>query len=194
LFLLKWHIFLKKYDHLFKLRAICYWASPLLRQQGPRRDHLSTASPPRSRRSTTHHLPGPGPSLTTAMSGGTTIPHNKRWHTVAGKGLCAVMWYALPHFPLLLVCPSRFDSSIRANPRGLLNAWVPMMLPVCALKCDANSRRNLASRFGDLGMELRTAFVSSRDREGHVELLALRSWEMLKSRNVLPFLYVIFTP
>jgi hypothetical protein len=25
---------------------------------------------------------------------GYTIPHNKRWHTVAGKGLCAVMWYA----------------------------------------------------------------------------------------------------
>lgn len=27
--------------------------------------------------------------------GGTTftIPHNKRWHTVAGKGLCAVMWF-----------------------------------------------------------------------------------------------------
>ncbi|CAD6333060.1 unnamed protein product [Miscanthus lutarioriparius] len=23
---------------------------------------------------------------------GYTIPHNKRWHTVAGKGLCAVMW------------------------------------------------------------------------------------------------------
>jgi hypothetical protein len=25
---------------------------------------------------------------------GYTIPRNKRWHTVAGKGLCAVMWYA----------------------------------------------------------------------------------------------------
>ncbi|XP_039829497.1 NADH dehydrogenase [ubiquinone] 1 beta subcomplex subunit 2-like isoform X2 [Panicum virgatum] len=24
---------------------------------------------------------------------GYTIPHNKRWHTVAGKGLCAVMWF-----------------------------------------------------------------------------------------------------
>uniref|UniRef100_A0A0D9WC79 NADH dehydrogenase [ubiquinone] 1 beta subcomplex subunit 2 n=1 Tax=Leersia perrieri TaxID=77586 RepID=A0A0D9WC79_9ORYZ len=24
---------------------------------------------------------------------GYTIPANKRWHTVAGKGLCAVMWF-----------------------------------------------------------------------------------------------------
>jgi hypothetical protein len=31
---------------------------------------------------------------------GYTIPHNKRWHTVAGKGLCAVMWYARPARPL----------------------------------------------------------------------------------------------
>jgi hypothetical protein len=31
---------------------------------------------------------------------GYTIPHNKRWHTVAGKGLCAVMWYVRPPFIL----------------------------------------------------------------------------------------------
>ncbi|XBI05038.1 hypothetical protein VPH35_133243 [Triticum aestivum] len=24
---------------------------------------------------------------------GYTIPHNKRWHTIAGKGLCATMWF-----------------------------------------------------------------------------------------------------
>jgi hypothetical protein len=34
---------------------------------------------------------------------GYTIPHNKRWHTVAGKGLCAVMWYVRP--PFLLSAP-----------------------------------------------------------------------------------------
>uniref|UniRef100_A0A453TAR8 NADH dehydrogenase [ubiquinone] 1 beta subcomplex subunit 2 n=1 Tax=Aegilops tauschii subsp. strangulata TaxID=200361 RepID=A0A453TAR8_AEGTS len=27
------------------------------------------------------------------VQGGYTIPHNKRWHTIAGKGLCATMWF-----------------------------------------------------------------------------------------------------
>ncbi|KAG8074567.1 hypothetical protein GUJ93_ZPchr0006g43379 [Zizania palustris] len=36
-------------------------------------------------------MAGHGGSGTTYR--GYTIPHNKRWHTVAGKGLCAVMWF-----------------------------------------------------------------------------------------------------
>jgi len=50
---------------------------------------------------------------------GYTIPHNKRWHTVAGKGLCAVMWYtrpARPHFPLR-IRPIPHSPSIRWLPR-----------------------------------------------------------------------------
>jgi hypothetical protein len=40
---------------------------------------------------------------------GYTIPHNKRWHTVAGKGLCAVMWYACgpPCSPSHSISPPR---------------------------------------------------------------------------------------
>jgi hypothetical protein len=45
---------------------------------------------------------------------GYTIPHNKRWHTVAGKGLCAVMWYACA--PPCSPFPSHhFDPSISSE-------------------------------------------------------------------------------
>lgn len=45
---------------------------------------------------------------------GYTIPHNKRWHTVAGKGLCAVMWYA-PHASLARPFPPQIWACILAD-------------------------------------------------------------------------------
>lgn len=52
---------------------------------------------------------------------GYTIPHNKRWHTVAGKGLCAVMWYVhtcslLPRSPFPNPQPFRRAPPILAAP------------------------------------------------------------------------------
>ncbi|KAL5225615.1 hypothetical protein ABZP36_012254 [Zizania latifolia] len=45
---------------------------------------------------------------------GYTIPHNKRWHTVAGKGLCAVMWYLLQ----ILCLPACLPLSLRFAQMG----------------------------------------------------------------------------
>uniref|UniRef100_A0A0E0E6J4 Uncharacterized protein n=1 Tax=Oryza meridionalis TaxID=40149 RepID=A0A0E0E6J4_9ORYZ len=51
--------------------------------------------------------------------GGTTftIPHNKRWHTVAGKGLCAVMWACVILGMVMMTILMVMDISMRDHRR-----------------------------------------------------------------------------
>jgi hypothetical protein len=131
---------------------------------------------------------GRGRRLTAAMAGGGaykgyTIPQNKRWHTVAGKGLCAVMWYALPPFPLLFCLPAApsveswggFPSFDSTNACPLTHLWC----------CFSYGTRSVISvRFGDLELDL---LIALRSREGHVGLfLEGVPCKLIKWRNVLP--------
>ncbi|RLM55995.1 NADH dehydrogenase [Panicum miliaceum] len=76
---------------------------------------------------------------------GYTIPHNKRWHTVAGKGLCAVMWVCaiLGMGMMITLMAMDMDMNMRCRQAKLMDlslstnriAEVQAVVPIFSICC-----------------------------------------------------------